>query len=158
MMKYMNLLLADQSIEQIFGGGVTNAPYSETPIGDGFAGVFGFIINIVLVIAALVALTYLLWGAFDFISSGGNAENVGKARDKIVRALLGIFILIGVISLWFFISRNVLGIFGGSGGELEFRLPSLGDQNSQQQQPNQPNQGPFKPPVNPKGGNQDPVN
>lgn len=50
-------------------------------------------LTIIFVVAALAVLFYLIWGAFDWITSGGDKEKVGAARKKIVNALVGLAIL-----------------------------------------------------------------
>lgn len=51
------------------------------------------ILTIVFSIAVLLVLFYLILGAFEWITSGGEKEGVGKARGKIINALIGLAIL-----------------------------------------------------------------
>lgn len=44
-------------------------------------------------IAVLLVLVYLVWGAFDWITSGGDKDAVAKARNKIINALIGLAVL-----------------------------------------------------------------
>jgi hypothetical protein len=64
-----------------------------------FNEVLTFIIRFFFIIAGLVAIIYLLLGALSWITSGGNKENVDKARDKITAALIGIIILFAVLAV-----------------------------------------------------------
>jgi hypothetical protein len=50
-------------------------------------------LTIIFVIAALAVLFYLIIGAFQWITSGGDKEKVGKARGAITNALIGFAIL-----------------------------------------------------------------
>lgn len=50
-------------------------------------------LTIVFIVAALLVLVYLIWGAFQWITSGGDKEGIGKARDKIIQSLVGLVIL-----------------------------------------------------------------
>ena len=43
----------------------------------------------------------LITGAFNWITSGGDKENVGKARSRIINALIGLLVL----ALAFLIAR-----------------------------------------------------
>jgi hypothetical protein len=61
--------------------------------------VLTFIIRFFFVIAGLAALLYLLLGAFTWITSGGNKENVEKARDKIQAAIVGIILVVIVVAI-----------------------------------------------------------
>lgn len=65
----------------------------------GLGQVLSFAIKAFFTVAALAALFYLLLGAFAWISSGGNKENVEKARDKIQAAIIGLVIIVGVIAV-----------------------------------------------------------
>lgn len=49
--------------------------------------------RIIFFLAALVVLFMLILGAFQWITSGGDKEAVGKARGRIVSALVGLLIL-----------------------------------------------------------------
>ncbi|MBI4040140.1 hypothetical protein HY389_02190 [Candidatus Daviesbacteria bacterium] len=50
-------------------------------------------LTIIFVVAALVVLFMLVLGAFQWITSGGDKEAVGKARSRIIAALVGLAIL-----------------------------------------------------------------
>lgn len=64
-----------------------------------FTEMLTFIIRLFFVIAGVFALVYLLMGAFSWVTSGGNKENVEKARDKIQAALVGVILIIVVVAL-----------------------------------------------------------
>ena len=61
--------------------------------------VLTFLIRAFFVISGIVALLYLLLGALSWITSGGNKENVDKAREKIQAALIGVILVFIVIAL-----------------------------------------------------------
>lgn len=58
-----------------------------------------FFIRIFFVIAGLVALVYLLLGAFAWITSGGDEEAVGASRKKIVAAVVGVIMIVAVLAV-----------------------------------------------------------
>ncbi len=64
-----------------------------------FTEMLTFIIRLFFVIAGVFALVYLLMGAFSWVISGGNKENLEKARDKIQAALVGVILIIVVVAL-----------------------------------------------------------
>lgn len=64
-----------------------------------FDEVLSFILRFFFVIAGLVALIYLLLGAMAWITSGGNKENVDKAREKIQAAIIGIILIFVVLAI-----------------------------------------------------------
>lgn len=69
--------------------------FSIPPFND----VLTFIIRTFFILAGLIALLYLLLGAFAWITSGGNKENVDKAREKIQAAVVGLILVIVVLSI-----------------------------------------------------------
>jgi len=58
-----------------------------------------FMIRAFFILAGIMALFYLLLGALSWVTSGGNKENVDKARDKITAAILGLIIIVGVLAI-----------------------------------------------------------
>jgi len=50
-------------------------------------------LRIVFVVASLMVLVMLIWGAFQWIVSGGEKEAVGNARNRITNGLIGLAIL-----------------------------------------------------------------
>lgn len=82
----------------------TVGDYSVSKVSPGFTipgfdKVLTFIIRIFFIVAGLVALIYLLLGALSWITSGGNKENVDKAREKIQAALLGMILIFVVLAI-----------------------------------------------------------
>lgn len=74
----------------------------------------------VFTIAVLLALIYLLWGAINWIMSGGDKEKVGAARSKIIAAIVGLVLVV----LSFFILNLVLVLLTGNGIQ-DLCIPSL---------------------------------
>ncbi len=63
---------------------------------QGYNDLGNFITNILTLsfsIAILVVLVMLIWGAFEWITSGGDKEAVGKARNRIINAMIGLAVL-----------------------------------------------------------------
>lgn len=106
MLSFITVLLAD----------VSYAPVNLGFKVPEFNIVLTFFIRFFFLVSGIVALIYLLLGALAWITSGGNKENVDKARDKIQSALVGLIILFFVLALVavvenvFFIPGQGLGI------------------------------------------------
>lgn len=63
---------------------------------EGYGNIGDFVTNTLTLafgIALLVVLVMLIWGAFEWIASGGDKEAVGKARNRIINALIGLAVL-----------------------------------------------------------------
>ncbi len=68
---------------------VSSPKYGYTNLGNFITN----IITLAFIIAILIVLAMLVWGAIEWIVSGGEKEAVGKARGKILNALIGLAIL-----------------------------------------------------------------
>ena len=83
-----------------------------TSLGTLLSGAIGFI----LVIAALAAFIFLIWGGIQWITSGGDKSAVEAARSRILAAIIGLFVVFAAWAL-----MNVLGgFFGFEIGKLVF--------------------------------------
>jgi hypothetical protein len=73
-----------------------------------FGLIVGQIVQLIFVIAVVVALLYLIYGGFRWLVSGGDKTQVGSAREHIVAAVIGLII----IFLSYFILNLLLAFFG----------------------------------------------
>jgi len=48
--------------------------------------------NTILLLVGVVAVLFLIIGGFQYISSAGNPENIGKAKTTIMYAIIGILV------------------------------------------------------------------
>ncbi|MBI5452347.1 hypothetical protein HY945_02705 [Candidatus Gottesmanbacteria bacterium] len=53
----------------------------------------GGVIGLILIISALAAFIFLIWGGVQWITSGGDKAGVEAAQHRIQAALLGLFIV-----------------------------------------------------------------
>lgn len=70
--------------------------------------IVGRVITIALIVAALIALGFLIFGGIRWILSGGEKEKVEEARGTIIAALVGLVIVFAA----YFIINIVFGLFG----------------------------------------------
>lgn len=88
-----------------------------------FVQVVASAVNIAIIVGSLALLVYLILGAVNWITSGGDKGKVEGARNKIVQALIGFVILVAAYSIYLFF-LNLLNVNlgqpgsggGGSGG------------------------------------------
>lgn len=66
-------------------GGVS----TNTTIGN----IISNFLLIMYIVGGLAVLVFLIWGAFDWITSGGDKEKVSGARRKIMNAFIGLALL-----------------------------------------------------------------
>ncbi len=91
-------------------------PFQITDLG----GFISSAIGVGVTLAAVAALLYLLWGGFEWITSGGDKGSIENARNKITAAIFGLAI---VAALWaifglvqYFLGVNLITSNGGGGG------------------------------------------
>lgn len=77
-------------------------------------GLVGSIITVAFIVAALIALGFLIFGGIKWITSGGDKAGVEGARNTIVAALVGLVI----VFLAYFLIQLIFTFFGLSFGNL----------------------------------------
>lgn len=77
--------------------------------GTLFTGYFLMMWNTVISIGAILVLAYFLWGAVEWITSGGDSSKLEGARNKMLHAFIGLLILVSAYTLIGFISAVVFG-------------------------------------------------
>ncbi|GIW63441.1 MAG: hypothetical protein KatS3mg091_243 [Patescibacteria group bacterium] len=61
--------------------------------------ILSFAVKLFFTIAALVALYYLIMGAFEWLSSGGDDDKISGARKKITAAVIGLIMIVAVLAI-----------------------------------------------------------
>ena len=74
-------------------------PRSGVRIITNLGSFISSIVALILIVSALAAFIYLVWGGLRWITSGGDKAAVDAARNQIQAALLGLFI---VFAAWAF--------------------------------------------------------
>lgn len=94
------------------------AGYTATNPGGGFGSFLGTVLGAVMAIAALLVLLYLLWGAIEWITSGGDKGKLEAARNKITQSIIGIVVLGATLAIFMlvqsFLGINVINFGGGN--------------------------------------------
>jgi len=93
-------------------------------------------VKIGMIIGSIIALLFLIWGAIDWITSGGDKAKYEAARDKITAAILGLGLLASAFVIWtlvnyfFGIDKAIIIKQGGSGAAPvpEESAPAQGNQ------------------------------
>lgn len=86
-----------------------------------FGPLVGTFIQAVFVIAIVVALGYLVYGAIRWIISQGDKTKVADARNHIIAAIIGLVI----VFLSYFIINLVIGLFFKGASINNLTLPSF---------------------------------
>ncbi len=78
-------------------------------------------INFIFVLSTIVALLYLIWGGFKWLTSGGDKSAVGAAREHIIASIIGLI----VIFLSYLILNIVINFFIPGFSLSNFTIPSI---------------------------------
>ena len=102
-------------------GNLEEIPQGESLVATPFSQVIASAVNGFIIIGALLLLLYLLMGAVNWITAGGDKGKVEAARNKIIQSVIGFIVLIAVWGLYV-LMLNILGVdlgqdaSGGRGG------------------------------------------
>jgi hypothetical protein len=91
-------------------------------LGEDTGGIISWAMTLFFIIAILVSLFFVLFGAFRWITSGGDQNKVAQARQTLISAIVGLVIALST----FFIINIVMYIFTGKGlsdlGSINIKL------------------------------------
>lgn len=124
-----NQILLSSPNNPIFGTPVKPPGPTWTSPVEGISRVMIFGIRFALIVGTILVLFYLLWGAFDWITGGGDQDKLDKARQKMTNAVLGIVIMVAALGLFAAIAGDVLGLIKrDNDGNWRFILPTIQSQ------------------------------
>ncbi|MEI6326791.1 MAG: hypothetical protein WCO78_01575 [Candidatus Roizmanbacteria bacterium] len=89
-------------------------PLTDTFVSPGFkvpklGDFLGNMIRFFFFIAGIVALVFLLIGAFKWVTSEGKEEGVKEAREQIQAAILGLIVMVAVLTLVVVVEQVIFG-------------------------------------------------
>ena len=93
---------------------ITN-PAVEGPLGnegttETFTNYFASLWKAILAIGAIATLVLFLWGAMEWIVSGGDKGKLENARNRLTNAIIGLIILEGAFVILQFLSTLLFGV------------------------------------------------
>lgn len=105
------------------------ASVSTCPVDDfaglcnlNFSNIIPALVTTIFIIAIVVALLYLIWGGFKWLTSGGDKAAVQSAREHIVAAIVGLVLIFSA----YFILNIALNFFIQKEAGEGFTLPTIG--------------------------------
>jgi len=111
--------MSPQTPEDVFGKVQPSGLEFFNKYGPGRVGLGNFLtalINVIYILGAIFLILMLLWGAIDWITSGGEKDKVEAARNKITHAIIGFIIMA--------ITVAILAVVGTFTGIQFFSIPS----------------------------------
>lgn len=104
---------------EVLNAGVKDAAgtvNANTSVGS----IITFLVAFVIIIAVLLALVFIVIGAIQWITSGGDKTKVDSARNHIVAAVLGLIVI-----AFSFVLINVVITALGLGSLTSLHIPTL---------------------------------
>ena len=111
----------------VYAAPLVEPPSSAVNAGTAPENVPTLVVRLLFIVAAALAVIYLILGGIRWITSRGDKVGVEAARKQIVAAIIGIVVVAGA----FFILNVVFKLLGITNNPLsaEFQLPSLQNPN-----------------------------
>ncbi len=78
------------------GSALTDFPGTGSTVGSILTNVYTLAIKL----GAIAVFIFLIWGAFEWLTAGGDSDKVSKAQKKITTSIIGLFVLLAVWALW----------------------------------------------------------
>jgi hypothetical protein len=94
---FIGLDLGNEAVKQ-------QAPYVLEG-GGGLGNFTATVLSGLFIVAALLVFFYLIWGAFDWITSDGEKGKTEKARGKITGAIIGLLVLASTLAIFALIQK-----------------------------------------------------
>ena len=77
---------------------------TATPKNMNIEQLFGNIVNLLSIIAGMLAFIYLVYSGILYLTAAGNADNAKKGQQGIVNAIIGIVV---IVAAWTIISVTI---------------------------------------------------
>ena len=90
-------------------------------IGLGTADLRTAVVNVTraaLGFLGIIAVIIILWGGFQWMTAGGDSDKIGKAKNTIIRGIVGLVIILLAYAIANFVITQILEVTGGGGSTL----------------------------------------
>lgn len=111
-----------------FIGTITPPPFFPNDTETALGSLIGKSISIALLVAGFLVLVFMLLGAFQWVTSGGDKEKLARAQSRITQAVVGLLMIFVALVIFGLIVGDVLGIIKKNpDGSWVFTLPVFGE-------------------------------
>ena len=97
------VLAANPALDKLNNVAVGTGPYAAQTDANTLTGLIGQIISIGLGLIGVIFLVLMIYSGYNWMTAQGEEEKVTKAKDTIIRALIGIIIVVGSYAIWRFL-------------------------------------------------------
>jgi hypothetical protein len=91
----------------------------EGVVQDPLAPLIGRLWRTIVILGGLMVIVFLLWGAFEWITSGGDSNKLQSAKGKMTNAVIGL----GILTASFAIVAFLGTVFGFNLLEIAWPTP-----------------------------------
>ncbi len=103
-MAIFSLLILSNAAAEVFGPSNSPVPTipsmgSRTGTVTGLVSILSDIVKWIYVIFFIVAVMFVIFAAFTYLTAGGDAEKVGNAKNQIIYAAVAIIVALLAVSL-----------------------------------------------------------
>ena len=88
-------------------GKVGEIGFGETGLPESPAVIVGRIIRVALGLLGIIFVGLTTYGGFLWMTSGGNEENVKKAKTLITNGIIGLLIIVTAYAITYFVTRSI---------------------------------------------------
>ena len=81
----------------------TQGGYSEDISETTLASTLGILIKTALGFLGIIFIILTIWAGYNWMTAGGNEEKVTKAKNTLIRAIIGLIITASSYAIWRFI-------------------------------------------------------
>lgn len=110
-----SLLMSDASAQVTSG---INAATTGEMRGKSVDNTVGSIVNVLLWVVGILAVTMIVWSGFKYITSAGDTSKVTSAKSTLIYAVVGLIIAILAYAIVTFVRNQVVSTGKSSGGTI----------------------------------------
>jgi hypothetical protein len=93
---------ANPALQRLDNVAVTAGPYE--PVNDtSLTEIIGTLIGIAIGLIGVIFLLLMIYAGYNWMTAQGEEEKVTRAKDTIIRSLIGLIIVIGAYAVWQFV-------------------------------------------------------
>jgi hypothetical protein len=99
---------ADINTQEGFNNGEIQEAFGATSEPADPRVIVSNIIKVILTLLAIIFIVLLVYAGFTWMTSGGEEEKVNKAKDTIVRAVIGLVIILSAYGVTIFVTKSII--------------------------------------------------
>jgi hypothetical protein len=78
------------------------------------------VIKIILGFLGIIFVSLLIFGGFKYMTAGGNEDQVSDAKKSIIRAIIGLAIILSAYAITIFVSKSLIKAVSNTGSIFPF--------------------------------------